>query len=159
MQPWQIKALELETSGLKHLDGFVHDHALYFLIGAIYLLLALLVWVLCGALRPKGGNPMSHVPPAIVIRLPGTPPQPSEPPDYYDHDDLRRIQTRRWPVQIQDRLEFVVEHINGTGSLFCCFFIFSRLGANLFSHPASEIVCCYIIHTSPMVHLCFRRTF
>ena len=98
MQPWQIKALELETSGLKHLDGFVHDHALYFLIGAIYLLLALLVWVLCGALRPKGGNPMSHVRPAIVIRLPGTPPQPSEPsfepfpplrepPDYYDHDD------------------------------------------------------------------------
>ena len=97
MQTWQIKALELEASGLKHLDGFVHDHALYFLIGAIYLLLALLVWVLCGALRPKGGNPMSHVRPAIVIRLPGTPPPPPEPPfepfsplwgpDYYDHDD------------------------------------------------------------------------
>ena len=29
MQPWQIKALELETSGLKHLDGFIHEHALY----------------------------------------------------------------------------------------------------------------------------------
>ena len=92
MQPWQIKALELETSGLKHLDGFVHDHALYFLIGAIYLLLALLVWVLCGALRPKGGKPMSHVRPAIFIQLPGTPPPPFapplwEPPDYYDHDD------------------------------------------------------------------------
>ena len=41
MQPWQIKALELEASGLKHLDGFIHEHALYFLIGAIYLLLAL----------------------------------------------------------------------------------------------------------------------
>jgi hypothetical protein len=93
MQPWQIKALELETSGLKHLDGFVHDHALYFLIGAIYLLLALLVWVLCGALRPKRGKPMSHVRPAIFIQLPGTPPPPPfaqplwEPPDYYDHDD------------------------------------------------------------------------
>ena len=97
MQPWQIKALELEASGLKHLDGFVHDHALYFLIGAIYLLLALLVWVLCGALRPKRGKPMSHVRPAIFIQLPGTPPPPEEPPfdpfppyrepDYYDHDD------------------------------------------------------------------------
>jgi hypothetical protein len=93
MQPWQIKALELEASGLKHLDGFVHDHALYFLIGAIYLLLALLVWVLCGALRRKGGKPMSHVRPAIFIQLPGTPPPPPfapplwEPPDYYDHDD------------------------------------------------------------------------
>ena len=40
MQPWQIKALELEASGLKHLDGFIHEHALGFLIGAIYLLLA-----------------------------------------------------------------------------------------------------------------------
>jgi hypothetical protein len=43
MQPWQIQAFELESSGLKHLDGFVQEHALYFLIGAIYLLLALLV--------------------------------------------------------------------------------------------------------------------
>jgi hypothetical protein len=31
MQPWQIKALELEVSGLKHLDGFIHEHALGFL--------------------------------------------------------------------------------------------------------------------------------
>jgi len=38
MQSWQIKALEMEASGLKHLDGFIHEHALYFLIGAIYLL-------------------------------------------------------------------------------------------------------------------------
>jgi hypothetical protein len=30
MQPWQIKALELEASGLKHLDGFIHEHALGF---------------------------------------------------------------------------------------------------------------------------------
>jgi len=98
MQPWQIKALELEASGLKHLDRFIHDHALYFLIGAIYLLLALLVWVLSGALRRKGGKPMFHVRPAIIIHMPGTPPPPPEPqfepfpplrepPDYYDHDD------------------------------------------------------------------------
>ena len=63
MQPWQIKALELEASALKHLDGFIHEHALYFLIGAIYLLLALLVWVLCGALRRKGGKSTPHVRP------------------------------------------------------------------------------------------------
>lgn len=78
MQPWQIKALELEASALKHLDGFIHEHALYFLIGAIYLLLALLIWVLCGGLRPKGGRPMSYVRPAIIISLPGTPPPAAE---------------------------------------------------------------------------------
>ena len=97
MQPWQIKALEMEASGLKHLDGFIHEHALYFLIGAIYLLLALFVWVLCGALRRKGGQSMHHVRPVIFIELPGQPPQPQEPPfdpfppyrepDYYGHDD------------------------------------------------------------------------
>jgi len=46
MQSWQIKALELEASALKHLDGFIHEHALYFLMGAIFLLLALLIWIL-----------------------------------------------------------------------------------------------------------------
>jgi len=51
MQSWQIRALELEASGLKHLDGFIHEHALGFLIGAIGLLLALLAWVLSGALH------------------------------------------------------------------------------------------------------------
>jgi SAM-dependent methyltransferase len=35
MRPWHIKALELEASGFKHLDGFIHEHALYFLVGAI----------------------------------------------------------------------------------------------------------------------------
>jgi hypothetical protein len=29
MQPWQIKALKLEMSALNHLDGFIHEHALY----------------------------------------------------------------------------------------------------------------------------------
>ncbi len=97
MQPWQIKTLELEASELKHLDGFIHEHALYFLIGAIYLLLVLLAWVLNGALRPKRGKPTSYVRPAIIIQLPGTTPPAEEPafdpfppyrePDYYDHDD------------------------------------------------------------------------
>jgi hypothetical protein len=80
MQPWQIKALELESSALKRLDGFVHEHALIFLVGAIYLLLALLAWVLSGALRRKGGKFTHHVRPAVIIRLPGS---PSPPPDLF----------------------------------------------------------------------------
>ena len=79
MQPWQIKALKLEMSALNHLDGFIHEHALWFLIGAIYLLLALLAWVLSGALRRKGGKSMSHIRPAIFIHLPGP---PAPPPDF-----------------------------------------------------------------------------
>ena len=76
MQPWQIKALELEGSALKHLDGFVHEHALYFLIGAIYLLLALLAWVLSGGLRRKFPN-QPHVSAGIgIIIQPHTPPPP-----------------------------------------------------------------------------------
>jgi hypothetical protein len=94
MQPWQIRALELEASGLKHLDGFIHEHALSFFIGAIGFLLALLAWVLSGALRCKGGNSVSHVRPAIVIRLSGPPPPPDTfdpfpPPHYPAYDDHR----------------------------------------------------------------------
>jgi hypothetical protein len=87
MQSWQIKALELEVSVLKHLDGLIHEYALYFLMGAIYLLLALLVWVLSGALRRKGGNSRSHIRPVLFIHLPGPPPpqdtfDPFPPPPY-----------------------------------------------------------------------------
>ncbi len=93
MQIWQIKALELEASVLKHLDGFMHEHALYFLIGAIYILLALLVWVVCGGLRRKGGQPIAHVRPVLFIHLPGPPPadtdtfDPFPPPRHSDHCD------------------------------------------------------------------------
>jgi hypothetical protein len=96
MQPWQMKALELEVSGLKHLDGFIHGNALGFFIGAIYLLLALLAWVLCGALRRKGGKLMFHIRPAVFIHLSGPPPphpdtlDPFPPPHHSahcDHDD------------------------------------------------------------------------
>jgi hypothetical protein len=85
-------------SGLKHLDGFVHEHALYFLVVAIYLLLALLAWVSSGALRQKGGKSTHHIRPAIVIHLPKSPPPPTdtfnpfppyrEPPccDCHDHE-------------------------------------------------------------------------
>ena len=80
MQPWQIKALELEASGLKQLDGFIREHPPYFLIGAIYLLLALLVWILSGVLQRKQGKFTHHVRPVIFIDLTGPPPPPSEPP-------------------------------------------------------------------------------
>jgi len=94
MQSWQIKALELEASGLKHLDGFIHEHALGFLIGVIGLLLALLAWVLSGALRRKGEKFMSCVRPAIIIRLSGPPPPPDTfdsfpPPHHPVYDDHR----------------------------------------------------------------------
>jgi len=91
MQPWQIKALELEASGLKHLDGFIHEHALYFLVGAIYLLLALLVWVLSGALRQKGGKPMSHVQPALFIHLPDSHHRPRTRSIHFRRRIIRRI--------------------------------------------------------------------
>ena len=78
MQSWQINALELEASGFKHLNGFIHEHVLYFLIGVIYLLLALLVWILSGALRRKGGKSMDRVRPAIIIHLPEPPTTPSD---------------------------------------------------------------------------------
>ena len=81
MPHWEIKALEWEVSALKHLDEFMDEHALLFFVGAIYLLLALLAWVLSGALRRKGGKPMSYVQPAIFIHLPGPPPPP---PDTFD---------------------------------------------------------------------------
>jgi hypothetical protein len=98
MQPWQIKALKLESSALDSLSGFIQDHALFFLVGAIYLLLALLAWVLSGALRPKQRRPICRVRPTIIIEVSATPP-PHEPPFYpfppllelpdcHDHDDL-----------------------------------------------------------------------
>jgi hypothetical protein len=96
MQPWQIKALELEASGLKHLDDFIHEHALGFFIVAIYLLLALLVWVLSGASRRKGETFAPLVRLGLFIHLPGPPPPPLDtfnpfpPPHhspYCDYDD------------------------------------------------------------------------
>jgi hypothetical protein len=80
MQPWQIKALELEASGLKHLDGFINEHALYFLIGTIYLLLALLAWVFSGGLRRKFPN-QPHVSASIGIII-----QPHTPPTFIIHE-------------------------------------------------------------------------
>ncbi len=98
MQTWQIKALELEASALKSVDRFIHEHALWFLMGIIYLLVALLAWVLSGGLRRKllRGKHMPHVPPVIGIHIPGGRPTPpselfdpfpplGEPPDGDDY--------------------------------------------------------------------------
>ena len=91
MYAWQIKALKLEESAFDSLTGFIHEHALGFLIGAIYLMLALLVWVLSGALRRKGGKSMPHVRPVLFIHLPGPPPpnldtfDPFPPPHHSAH--------------------------------------------------------------------------
>jgi hypothetical protein len=82
MQTWNMKALEWEVSAFKHLDGFIDDHALIFFVGAIYLLLALLVWVLSGGLRRKlwKGKPIPHVRLVIFVQIPiGRPPAPPEP--------------------------------------------------------------------------------
>lgn len=92
MQSLQIKALELEVSALKHLDAFIHEHALCFVVGAIFLLLALLAWVLSGTLRSKGGKCMSPVQPVIFIDLSGPPPEPDtfnrpNSSAHCDHDD------------------------------------------------------------------------
>jgi hypothetical protein len=94
MQPWQIKALELEASALDDLNGFVRDHALYFLIAIIGLLVVLLAWVLGGGLRRRFKQLPSTTHPAIIIRLSGPPPpepdfNPFPPPHYteFDQDD------------------------------------------------------------------------
>ena len=79
MQPFEMKALELEMMALTNLDGFIHEHALYFLMAVIYLMLALLVWVLCGALRRTGGKSKPRVRHGIAIYIPiGRPPAPPE---------------------------------------------------------------------------------
>jgi hypothetical protein len=78
MQPWQIKALQLEVAALNHLDGFMREHALYFLTGAIYLLLALLAWVLSGGLRPRIRHQPDHVQPVVIIHWSPPPPEPED---------------------------------------------------------------------------------
>jgi len=94
MATWETKALAWEMSAFKHLDGFINEHALFFLVGAIYLLLALLVWVLSGGLRRRlwKGKPIPQVRPVIVVHIPfGRPPPPPEPfiafPPYQEPPD------------------------------------------------------------------------
>jgi len=89
MQSWQIKALKLEVSALDALNGFVHEHALYVLLGIIGLLAILLVWVLSGGLRRRFPQQGGSVRPVIVIQSPAPPPpepdnwNPFPPPHYW----------------------------------------------------------------------------
>jgi hypothetical protein len=53
MQPMQIKALELEQSVLKFLDGVISDYGVYIFMGLVFLLIPFLAWGLSGGLRRK----------------------------------------------------------------------------------------------------------
>ena len=64
----------------KFLDHVIDDCGLYRFMGFVYVAIPFLMWVLCGGLRRRllKGRPMPHVPPVIIIPLPGRPPQPPE---------------------------------------------------------------------------------
>ena len=84
MQPMQIKALELEQSVLKFLDGVIADYGLYIFMGLVFLLIPILVWVLSGGMRRTllKGKPMPHVTAVIGVQIPiGRPMPPPEPFD------------------------------------------------------------------------------
>ncbi len=76
MQPWQIKALELEALVLKFLDGVIADDGVYFYLAFVWLSLIVIVWVFSGGLRRKLPN-QPHVSTSIgIIIQPHTPPPP-----------------------------------------------------------------------------------
>ncbi len=84
MQSWQIKALELEQSVLKFLDGVIADYGLYIFMGLAFLLIPILAWVLSGGLRRTllKGKPVPHVTTVIGVQIPiGRPTPPPEPFD------------------------------------------------------------------------------
>jgi hypothetical protein len=84
MQPMQIKALELEQSVLKFLDGVISDYGVYIFMGLVFLLIPLLAWVLSGGLRRKllKGKPVLHVTPVIGVQIPIG--RPTPPPESFD---------------------------------------------------------------------------
>jgi hypothetical protein len=99
MQPIQIKALELEQSVFKFLDGVISDYGVYIFMVLVFLLIPFLAWVLSGGLRRKQlkGKPTPHVMAAIGVQItigrPTPPPEPLESfppmrdPPCCDHDD------------------------------------------------------------------------
>jgi hypothetical protein len=89
MPTWEIKALKLEVSALDALDGFIHAHSLIFFMGFSYLLMALFVWVLVSALRPRPGKSRRHIPPVIVIQVDNPPPIFTELPPFDPFPPLR----------------------------------------------------------------------
>lgn len=64
----------------KFLDTAIDDYGLYLFMGFVYVAIPFLVWVLCGGLRRTlfKGKPVPHIPPVILIHLPGRPPEPPE---------------------------------------------------------------------------------
>lgn len=62
------------------LDTMIDAYGLYLFMGFTYAAIPFLVWVLCGGLRRAlfRGKSVPHLPPVIVIHLPGRPPQPPE---------------------------------------------------------------------------------
>lgn len=91
---------ELLRAVFDFLDTVIDDYGLYLFMGFVYVAIPFLVWVLCGGLRRRllKGKPMPHMPPVIVIHLPGRPPEPPETfnpfPPYHerpdcDYDDAR----------------------------------------------------------------------
>jgi hypothetical protein len=76
----QLKAIELVQSVFAFLDGVIRDDGIFIFIGFVYLLIPFTIWALSGGLRRKllKGKPMPHVPPVVVIHLPGSPPRPPE---------------------------------------------------------------------------------
>jgi hypothetical protein len=82
------------------LDTVIEDYGLYLFMGFAYVAIPFLVWVLCGGLRRAlfKGKSVPHLPPVIVIPLPGRPLQPPETfnpfpenaePPHCDYDDCR----------------------------------------------------------------------
>ena len=62
------------------LDTVIEDYGLYLFMGFVYVAIPFLVWVLCGGLRRAlfKGKSVPHLPPVILLHLPGRPPQPPE---------------------------------------------------------------------------------
>ncbi|MGA2279100.1 MAG: hypothetical protein ABSG80_02210 [Verrucomicrobiota bacterium] len=81
MQSWQIKALELEESALKYLDGIIAGHPLYASFGFVCLFMALGLGLILLLIRGrKNLKGKSYVPPVIIYM--SEPPPP--PPDTFD---------------------------------------------------------------------------
>ena len=76
----ETKAFELEQSVFDFLNRVISDYGLYIFMGFVFLLIPFAIWALSGGLRRKllKGKPVPHVPPVIIIRLPGAPPRPPE---------------------------------------------------------------------------------
>jgi hypothetical protein len=80
MTPWEIKLLNGEVSFFHRLDSFIDRHPLLMTLAVIYLLLALLAWVIVSTARRRAKGlipPCSHV---IYIPPSTPPPAPEEPP-------------------------------------------------------------------------------